>query len=97
MAKGVKHYKRDGTEYKGGTHKMPDGSLHSGKTHGKTSVKLFHFEDLSKTAKEKAMPGMRRTGGRRATPKGLKVPSPRRKTPPPVRRQPVKPRKPKSY
>ena len=34
---------------------MPDGSLHSGKTHGKTSVKLFHFEDLSKTAKEKAM------------------------------------------
>jgi hypothetical protein len=57
MAKGVKHYRRDGTEYKGGTHKMPDGSLHSGKTHGKTSVKLFHLEDLSKTAKEKAMPG----------------------------------------
>ena len=57
MAKGVKHYKRDGTEYTGGTHKMPDGSLHSGKTHGKTSVKLFHFDELSKTAKEKAMPG----------------------------------------
>ena len=57
MAKGVKHYKRDGTEYSGGTHKMPDGSVHSGKTHGKTSVPLFHFEDLSKTAKEKAMPG----------------------------------------
>ena len=57
MAKGVKHYKRDGTEYSGGSHKMPDGSLHSGKTHGKTSVPLFHFEDLSKTAKEKAMPG----------------------------------------
>ena len=57
MAKGVKHYKRDGTEFTGATHKMPDGSLHSGKTHGKTSVKLFHFEDLSKTAKEKAMPG----------------------------------------
>ena len=55
MAKGVKHYKRDGTEHTGGTHKMPDGSLHSGKTHGKTSVKLFHFEDLSKTAKEKTM------------------------------------------
>jgi hypothetical protein len=58
MAKGVKHYKRDGTEFTGATHKMPDGTLHSGKTHGKTSVKLFHFEDLSKTAKEKAMPGM---------------------------------------
>ena len=57
MAKGVKHYKRDGTEYSGGTHKMPDGSVHSGKTHGKTSVPLFHFDDLSKTAKEKAMPG----------------------------------------
>ena len=57
MAKGVKHYKRDGTEYTGGSHKMPDGSVHSGKTHGKTSVPLFHFEDLSKTAKEKAMPG----------------------------------------
>ena len=57
MAKGVKHYKRDGTEYTGGTHKMPNGELHSGKTHGKTAVKLFHFKDLSKTAKEKAMPG----------------------------------------
>ena len=54
MAKGVKHYKRDGTEYTGATHKMPNGSLHSGKTHGKTSVKLFHFKDLSKKAKEKA-------------------------------------------
>jgi len=57
MAKGVKHYSRDGAVHKGSTHKMPDGSVHSGKTHTKTSVKLFHFEDLSKTAKEKAMPG----------------------------------------
>ena len=55
MAKGVKHYKRDGTEYTGGTHKMPDGSLHSGKTHTKSSVPVFHMKDLSKTAKEKAM------------------------------------------
>ena len=54
MAKGVKHYKRDGTEYKGGTHKMPNGEVHSGKTHGKTSVKLFHLKDLSKKAQEKA-------------------------------------------
>jgi len=52
--KGVKHYKRDGTEHKGGTHKMPNGALHSGKTHGKTSVKLVHFKDLSKKAKLKA-------------------------------------------
>jgi hypothetical protein len=48
MAKNMKHYKR------GNTHKMPDGSLHTGKTHGKTSVKLFHYKDLSKKAKEKA-------------------------------------------
>ena len=52
--KGVKHYKRDGTEHKGGSHKMPNGDLHSGKTHGKTSQKLFHFKDLNKKAKLKA-------------------------------------------
>ena len=53
MAKGVKHYKRDGTEFKGNTHKMPNGHLHSNKTHTKTSVRLYHFKDLSKTAKKK--------------------------------------------
>jgi len=52
--KGVKHYKKDGTEHKGGTHKMPDGSLHTGKAHSKTSVKLSHYKDLSKAAKAKA-------------------------------------------
>jgi|TARA_B110000238_G_scaffold58456_1_gene63886 hypothetical protein len=51
--KGVKHYKKDGTEHKGGTHKMPDGSSHTGKVHSKTSVKLLHYKDLSKTAKAK--------------------------------------------
>ena len=51
--KGVKHYKKDGTAHTGGTHKMPDGSSHTGKTHGKTSVKLFHFKDLSEAAKKK--------------------------------------------
>ena len=54
MAKGVKHYFRDGTEHKGGMHKMPNGQLHSGKTHGKNSKRLFHFKDLSATAKKKA-------------------------------------------
>jgi hypothetical protein len=55
--KGVKHYKRDGTEHKGGSHKMPNGDLQSGKSlTGKTSVKLFHFKDLSKKAKAKAKP-----------------------------------------
>jgi|TARA_A100000172_G_scaffold34064_1_gene20535 hypothetical protein len=52
--KGVKHYKRDGTEYKGTKHKMANGTLHTGKTHTKTSMKLFHFKDLSKKAKIKA-------------------------------------------
>ena len=29
MGKGMKHYKRDGTLFKGNTHKMPNGDLHS--------------------------------------------------------------------
>jgi hypothetical protein len=52
--KGVKHYKRDGSEHKGSMHKMPNGSVHTNKRHTSTSVKLFHFRELSKTAKAKA-------------------------------------------
>ena len=52
--KGVDHFKKNGTLFKGNTHKMPDGSLHSGKTHTKSSVKLFHLKDLSATARKKA-------------------------------------------
>jgi|TARA_R110000824_G_scaffold81476_3_gene204846 hypothetical protein len=52
--KGVKHYKKDGTEHKGSSHKMGDGSLHTNKAHTKTSVKLFHMSDLSAKAKAKA-------------------------------------------
>ena len=54
MAKGVKHYFKDGTEHKGGMHKMTNGQVHSGKTHGKNSKRLYHFSDLSATAKKKA-------------------------------------------
>ena len=54
MAKNMKHYKKDGTLWKGNTHKMPDGPLHTHKAHGKTSEKLYHYKDLSKRAKEKA-------------------------------------------
>jgi len=54
MAKSSKHYFRDGKEHKGNKHKMPNGQLHSGKTHGKTSERLYHFGELSKTAKTKA-------------------------------------------
>ena len=79
MAKGVAHYKKDGTLYTGGTHKMPDGSLHSGKTHGKTSVKLFHLSELSKTAKERAM---KMYGGKqkaKATPKKKAAAKPKKR------------------
>jgi hypothetical protein len=52
--KGVKHYLRNGTEFKGSNHKMKDGTLHSGKTHTKASKPLFHMKELSKTAQKKA-------------------------------------------
>ena len=55
MAKGVKHYFKDGTVHKGGMHKMPDGSVHSGARHTKNSKPLVHFKELSATAKKKAM------------------------------------------
>ena len=54
MAAGVKHYKRDGTLFKGKMHKMSNGMLHSGANHTASSIKLYHFKDLSKTAKAKA-------------------------------------------
>ena len=38
--KGVPHYKRDGTEHKGTSHKMPNG-IYIQKISTKTSVKLF--------------------------------------------------------
>tara|TARA_Y100000114_G_scaffold89535_2_gene83084 strand:- start:1564 stop:1740 length:177 start_codon:yes stop_codon:yes gene_type:complete len=54
MGKGVAHYFKDGTKHTGGMHKMPNGEVHSGKSHGKTSKRLYHFSDLSATAKKKA-------------------------------------------
>tara|TARA_B100000035_G_C20991898_1_gene550561 strand:- start:379 stop:555 length:177 start_codon:yes stop_codon:yes gene_type:complete len=54
MAKGVAHYFKDGTKHSGGMHKMPNGQIHSGKTHGKNSKRLYHFSELSDTAKKKA-------------------------------------------
>jgi hypothetical protein len=54
MAVGVKHYKRDGSVFSGKSHKMSDGTLHSGVNHTASSVKLFHFKDLSMRAKAKA-------------------------------------------
>ncbi len=54
MAAGQKHFFRDGTEFKGSTHKMSNGKLHSNKNHTKTSKELFHMKDLSKRAQTKA-------------------------------------------
>jgi hypothetical protein len=54
MAMGVKHYFRDGKEHKGGMHKHPDGKLMSGKAMTKSSKRLYHFGELSKTAQKKA-------------------------------------------
>lgn len=48
MASGVKHYFKDGTEYKGATHKDSKGRLMSGKTHTASSQHLFHKADLPK-------------------------------------------------
>jgi len=60
MAKGVAHYFRDGKEYKGKMHKMPNGDMHSGATHNKSSKKLFHLKELSKTAKKRAKSGSKK-------------------------------------
>lgn len=53
--KGVPHYTKSGTLFKGETHKMKDGSLHSGKTHTKSSKTLFHLKDLPKAVRNKLM------------------------------------------
>jgi|TARA_R100001377_G_scaffold59803_1_gene36105 hypothetical protein len=55
MAKGAKHYLRDGTVWKKSYHKMPNGQLHTNKTHTKTSKPVFHYGDLNKSAKKKAI------------------------------------------
>tara|TARA_R100000544_G_C2208245_1_gene50483 strand:- start:148 stop:318 length:171 start_codon:yes stop_codon:yes gene_type:complete len=54
MAKGVKHFFKNGTEHKGSIHKMPNGTTHSGKTHGASSKPVVHFKDLSASAKKKS-------------------------------------------
>ena len=51
--KGVKHYFKDGTEHKGGTHKMDNGKLYSNIKHTATSKPLYHYSELSETAKKK--------------------------------------------
>jgi len=52
--KGVKHYLKNGTLYKGATHKDGKGKLMSGAKHTASSKYLFHMKDLPKTAQAKA-------------------------------------------
>jgi hypothetical protein len=54
MAAGVKHYFKNGTEYKGATHKDAKGKVMSGKTHTASSKYLFHNKGMSATATKKA-------------------------------------------
>ena len=51
MAKTTKHYLRNGKPYTGKFHKMGNGHIHSGATHTASSKRLYHYGDLSKTAK----------------------------------------------
>ena len=52
MAKGVKHYFKNGKEHKGATHKDAKGKVMSGNTHTASSKFLVHKKDLSATAKK---------------------------------------------
>ena len=54
MAKGVKHYFKDGSVYTGSTHKDGSGKLMTGAKHTKSSKYLYHYGQLSEKAKAKA-------------------------------------------
>jgi len=58
--KGVDHYLKSGTLFKGKNHKMEDGTLHTGTTHTKASKKLFHLKDLPKNIKASIVKSMRK-------------------------------------
>ena len=52
MAKGVKHYLKNGTQYTGATHKT-NGMPMTGARHTNTSKDLFHKKDLSAAVKKR--------------------------------------------
>jgi len=52
MAKGVKHYFKNGKEHQGATHKDAKGKVMSGAKHTASSKFLVHMKDLSATAKK---------------------------------------------
>tara|TARA_R110002020_G_scaffold53057_5_gene148767 strand:+ start:11899 stop:12186 length:288 start_codon:yes stop_codon:yes gene_type:complete len=49
-----KHYTKDGKEWKGKTHKMPNGNLMSEDPHNEKSVRLYHYDELPKSAARSA-------------------------------------------
>ena len=53
MAKGVKHYFKNGKEHTGATHKA-NGKVMSGAKHTASSKFLVHKKDLSATARKAA-------------------------------------------
>ena len=53
MAKGVKHYFKNGKEHTGAIHKA-NGRVMSGAKHTASSKFLFHMKDLSASAKKVA-------------------------------------------
>jgi hypothetical protein len=54
VLKGVKHYFRDGTEHKGGTHKDAKGRLMSGSRHTASSKFLYHKEEIMRMKNKKS-------------------------------------------
>lgn len=53
MAAGL-HYFRDGKKYRGAIHKHNDGVIMTGARMTPKSKRVYHFGDLSETAKKKA-------------------------------------------
>ena len=53
MGANQKHYTKEGKEWGGNYHKMPNGQLHTNKTHTKTSVRLYHLNELPKRVRDK--------------------------------------------
>lgn len=66
MAKGVPHFRKDGSLFTGATHKM-NGELHSGASHTDKSEKLFHLKDLPGKVKRKAVVEMIKAKGKRSS------------------------------
>ena len=52
MAKGVKHYLKNGTQYTGATH-TTNGMAMTGARHTSNSKDLFHKKDLSAAVKKR--------------------------------------------